>query len=373
MKPVELRVAGSCADRAARGTTGRGLALLAAVLITTLLTACQPPVRLMPTPVSFRTGEIDPFKTAGPKSHSTDVPVLYATNRGAIVETPEPIHTILPSERLRMRVAHVRIGDDTLDWETLHRLSTSDDPDGRPIIRLDWLEPLVSLGPTDTVANSPDAQAFFALVHKALALLGTSARPGETRQQLRERLRLKHIYFAAADIDTRQFINELGKYVDIVKGVSNAANLNDSALRVAAIVHRGSRIGRPDPTELDPEQSGFLLEASRSLGFDLIKVDPNAIPKLPPSSHAFWYEDPWVSSDLRGLLLLNAEPQRRGLTAHDASQGTLYWAFPPDFDDRVMKLFSPPLVLAPAEAPSGSGAPATASDQGRRAVPDSRM
>jgi hypothetical protein len=63
----------------------------------------------------------------------------------------------------------VRIGDDTLDWETLHRLSTSDDRDERPIITLDWLEPLVSLGPTDTVANSPDAQAFFALVNKALA------------------------------------------------------------------------------------------------------------------------------------------------------------------------------------------------------------
>jgi esterase/lipase superfamily enzyme len=472
MKPVGLRAAGSSADRAVRGTTGRGLALLAAVVITTLLAACQSPVRLMPTPVSFRTGEIDPFKTAGTKSHSTDVPVLYVTNRGAIVETPEPIHTILPSERLRMGVAHVRIGDDTLDWETLHRLSTSDDRDERPIITLDWLEPLVSLGPTDTVANSPDAQAFFALVNKALAatdnkelviyvhgsnntmpraaaqaaqlrhftgrrivvlafvwpsagsllryftdvgnakasvkpfarlvemlaehtdasaidvlaysagaqvvspalaLLGTSPRPGETRQQLRERLRLKNIYFAAADIDTRQFINELGMYVDIVKGVSNAANLNDSALRVAAIVHRASRIGRLDPTELDPEQSGFLLEASRSLGFDLIKVDPNAIPKLPPSSHAFWYEDPWVSSDLLGLLLLNAEPQRRGLTAQDAPQGTRYWAFPPDFDDRVMKLFSPALVPAPAQAPPESSAPAAASDQARPAVPDSRM
>ncbi|MBP6709465.1 MAG: alpha/beta hydrolase, partial [Candidatus Accumulibacter sp.] len=235
---------------------------------------------------------------------------------------------------------------------------------------------LVELLAEHTDASAIDVLAYSAgaqVVSPALALLGTSPRPGETRQQLRERLRLKHIYFAAADIDTRQFINELGKYVDIVNSVSNAANLNDSALRVAAIVHRASRIGRPDPTELDPEQSGFLLEASRSLGFDLIKVDPNAIPKLPPNSHAFWYEDPWVSSDLLGLLLLNAEPQRRGLTAQDAPQGTRYWAFPPDFDDRVMKLFSPALVPAPAEAPSESGAPAATSDQGRRAVPDSRM
>ena len=457
MKLVELRTAGFSADRAARGTTRRGLAVLAAVLIATLLAGCQSPVRLMPTPASFRTGEVDPFKTAGSKAHRTDVPVLYVTNRAAIVETPEPIYTILPGERLRMGVAHVRIGEDALDWETLHRLSTSDDPDERPIVKLDWLEPLASLGPTDTVAKKPDAQAFFALVNKALAatdnnelvvyvhgsnntmsrataqaaqlrhftgrrivvlafvwpsagsllryltdvgnakasveafarliellaehtdasgihvlaysagaqvvspglaLLGTSARPGETREQLRERLRLKHIYFAAVDLDTRQFVNEFAKYVDIVKGVSSAANLNDSALRFSAIVHRASRVGRPDPNELDAEQSRFLLEASHSLGFDLIDVDPNAIPKLPPRSHAFWYEDPWVSSDLLGLLLLNADPQRRGLVAQTGAFGSRYWVFPPDFYDRVVNLFSPTPVSAPAAAPSESSEPA---------------
>ena len=41
------------------------------------------------------------------------------------------------------------------------------------------------------------------------------------------------------------------------------------------------------------------------MGFDLLKVDPNAIPQLPQNSHVFWYEDPWVSSDLLGLILLD--------------------------------------------------------------------
>lgn len=445
------------------GTAGRGLAVFAAVILSALLTGCQSPVRLMPTPVSFRTGEVDPFETAEPKAHSTEVPVLYVTNRGALVETPVPIHTILPSERLRMGIAHVRVGDETLDWETLHRLSTSDDPDERPIVKLDWLEPLVSLGPTETVADSPDAQAFFALVNKALAatdhndlviyvhgsnntmprstaqaaqlrhftgrrivviafvwpsagsllryltdvgnakasiepfvrliellaehtdasglsvlaysagaqivspalaLLGTSARPGETREQLRARLRLKHIYFAAADIDTRQFADELTKYVDLADGVSNAANLNDSALRFSALVHRASRFGRPDTNELDDEQSLFLLEASHNLGFDLIKVDPEAIPKLPARSHAFWYEDPWVSGDLLGLLLLNADPQRRGLVPQSTPRGSRYWAFPPDFDARVVKLFSPVPAPGPNEAAPPSITPAAPGDPG---------
>src|SRR5512137_2416511 len=142
---------------------------LAALLLAALLAGCASPVRLMPTPVSFRGGDVDPFAQAGTAALGTDVPVLYATNRGAVIEKPQPIHTILPSERLRMGVAHVRIGDDTLDWDTLHRLSTSDDPDERPIVQLTELEQIASLGPKDAVEGSRDARAFFALVNGALA------------------------------------------------------------------------------------------------------------------------------------------------------------------------------------------------------------
>jgi hypothetical protein len=142
----------------------------------------------------------------------------------------------------------------------------------------------------------------------------------------------------------------LRDYVDIVERVSIAANLNDSALRVAEIIHRASRAGRPDPTELDAEQTTFLIEASQRLGFDVIKVNPNDIPGLPPRSHAFWYEDPWVSGDLLGLLLLNAGPERRGLVEQTGARGARYWTFPTDFYQRVVRLF--------LQQPSGTDAPA---------------
>jgi esterase/lipase superfamily enzyme len=415
-------------------------------VVATLLGGCaSPPMRLMPTPISFQSGDVDPFGTAGAMVLGTEVPVLYVTNRGAVIERPEPILTILPSERLRMGVAHVRIGDDMLDWDTLHRLSTSDDPDERPIVALDRLEPIASLGPFDTVQTSADAQAFFALVNRALAasessellvyvhganntvplaaaqaaqlrhftgrrmvvlsfmwpsagswmryltdvgnagasvdpfvrlieLLGVHtkataidvlaysagsqivssglvklavARPGESRAQLAKRLRLGQVYFAAPDIDTRRFVSELGLYIDVVARVSVAANLNDSALRVAAILHRASRAGRPDPTELDAEQSSFLVDATRELGFDAIKVDPNTIPALARRSHAFWYEDPWVSADLLGVFLLNAGPQQRGLDMQTASNGGRFWTFPPDFYDRVLRLFGSASATVP--------------------------
>jgi esterase/lipase superfamily enzyme len=449
MDAVEPHETAASAQRAMRaGALPRRASLLTALLLAVLAAGCQTPVRLMPTPVSFSTGEVDPFAKAGSTAKGTDVPVLYATNRAALIEAPEPIFTILPSEQVRVGVAHVRIGDDGLDWETLHRLSTSADPDQRPIVRLDWLEPMGSLPGDGGAASRADAQAFFALVDKALAAsasrelvvylhganntvpraaaqaaqlrhftgrrmvvlsfmwpsagsmlryltdvasaaasvepfaqlvealaakttassidivaysagaqvaspglakLGTS-RPNEPRAALRERLRLRNVYYAAPDIDTRRSISELRDYVDIVERVSIAANLNDSALRVAGIVHGASRAGRPDPTELDAEETAFLIEASQRLGFDVIKVNPDDIPGLHPRSHAFWYEDPWVSSDLLGLLLLNAGPEHRGLEGQTGARGARYWTFPPDFYQRVVRLFAQPPSAAPASA-----------------------
>ncbi|MCX7892808.1 MAG: alpha/beta hydrolase [Burkholderiales bacterium] len=426
----------------------RPAALVAALAAAIVLAGCQTPVRLMPTPVVFQSGEVDPFEKAGAMGKGTDVPVLYATNRGALIERPDPIYTILPSERLRLGVAHVRIGDEDLDWETLRRLSTSSDPDRRPVVRLDRLDPMASLPPWAAVSASPDAQAFFALVDRALAasanrellvyvhgarnsvtrsaaqaaqlrhfsgrrivvlafmwpstgsilryltdvanaeasvdpfarlveLLAANtqasaidvlaysagaqvvspglaklatAPTGETRAALAARLRLRNVYFAAPDIDTRRFVEETRQYIDVVGRVSVAANFNDSALRFAEIVHRASRAGRPNPTELAPEQTIFMIEASQRLGFDAIKVDPRDVPGLPTRSHAFWYEDPWVSADLLGLFLLDAGPERRGLEAQVTPGGARYWRFPPDFGERAVRLF---LSSAPASGTGG--------------------
>jgi len=44
---------------------------LAAVLLAALLAGCQTPVRLMPTPVPFVDGYIDPFASAGARLEST--------------------------------------------------------------------------------------------------------------------------------------------------------------------------------------------------------------------------------------------------------------------------------------------------------------
>jgi hypothetical protein len=184
----------------------------------------------------------------------------------------------------------------------------------------------------------------------ALARLA-QPRPDETREQLRARLRLGQIYFTAPDIDTRRFVDEMKAYVDLTDRVTLSLNLNDSVLRFAAIVNRASRAGRPDPGELGAEQTSFLIDASNELRFDMINVNPDDIPNLPPGSHAFWYEDPWVSGDMLVQFLLDRPPDQRGLDAQATPGGKRYWGFPIDFDQRVRRIVRSALAPAAEAAP----------------------
>jgi esterase/lipase superfamily enzyme len=452
-----------------------GRHVVAAVLAASILVAgCQTPVRLMPTPVAFSGGEVDPFGGTEAKLARTDVPVLYATNRLALIDTPEPLFTALPGAQLRVGIAHVRIGDDALDWDTLHSLSTRDDIEQRPIVRLDWLEPkgvLPSLGSSGAGAS---AHQFFAMIDRALSLspgrevvvyvhgantavpravaqaaqfqhfatrrvvvvsfmwpsagsilhyltdVGNAAssiepfaklleaiaantrassvsvlsysagaqiaspalvmlaasRGAETRADVRKRLRLANVYFAAPDLDTRLFVDQLREYVDVVGRVTAAVNQGDKALRVSQLVNRASRAGRPDKDELDAGQRSFMIEASQRLGFDLLDVDPAAIPGLPRRSHAFWFEHAWVSSDVLALLLFDAAPARRGLEERIGEKGARFWTFPPDFDQRIARLFresvgeSAPSRFGTASPPSLVAQPMSASRNVTRKVSD---
>jgi esterase/lipase superfamily enzyme len=431
-------------------TLRRTAQMLASLLLLGLLTGCQTPLRLMPTPVKFSSGEIDPFRHKLPDEQETAISVLYATNRGVLIEVPHPLHTIIPQDQLRFGKARVAVGDGSLSWERLHQLSTSDDPSRRPLVWMEKIEQMALVEPDPALALSAEARAFFALVDEAiaaspnqdliiyvhgansavprataqaaqfrhftgrrtvvlsflwpsagsllsyftdvrnaaasvpefarlvellarhtsakkihvlaysagaqvaspgLALLG-KPRDGESREVQRARLRLGQVYFAAPDVEMRAAVGELGVYVDLAERVSLAANLNDSALAWAERFNRsGSRAGRPNPTELSAEQTAFLTEATRNLNFDLIKVDPNDIPGLPFRSHAFWYDNPWVSADVLAKFLLDASPQRRGLESQTALGGVRFWVFPPDYDARVLQLMRDTDMGPPVTSP----------------------
>ncbi|QVQ27993.1 alpha/beta hydrolase [Achromobacter deleyi] len=417
-----------CMIRAARtAVLSAGLALLA---------ACSSPVQLMPTPVKFTTGQIDPFEHKEAKGAGTAIPLLYATNRAVFLESRQPFYSIFPSDTLRLGVAQVQIGDGTLDWEQLRRLSTSASERGRPVLSLERMEELVALTPQSDVESSPEAQAYFALINQALEVsqhrdliiyvhgfnnavwrgtaqaaqfhhftgrqavvlaflwpsagsllayatdvrsarasvpafarliellskntnaehinvlafsagariasegLASLAQPkeGETREELRARLRLGQIYFAAPDEDTYRFVTDLRQYIDLTQRVSLGANLGDRALRFAARHQRASRAGRPSADDLTEEQVEFVNAASQRLNFDMIRVDPRNIPGLGARAHSFWFSNAWVSSDVLMQFLWHKSPAERGLQESFTPEGMRFWTFPVDYDQRVEAL-----------------------------------
>lgn len=157
--------------------------------------------------------------------------------------------------------------------------------------------------------------------------------------------RIGEVYHAAPDADFRAFVDDMALYSERVGRVTTAVNLGDSALRLAQVVNRASRAGRPDLRELEPEPAEWLLEATASGKAEVIQVSPETMPDLPATSHTFWYDDPWVSNDVLLTLLFNLPPGLRGLERAVSASGQTYWAFPADYPDRmpaVVEALRPP-------------------------------
>ena len=124
-------------------------------------------------------------------------------------------------------------------------------------------------------------------------------------------------------------------YADQAQQVTVAVNMNDSALRLSQLVNRASRAGRPEMGNSVPRRRGGCLRPRRISGLEILWVRPENIPDLSRRSHTFWYDDPWVSSDVLITLLYHLPPGERGLASDRAASGAEYWTFTPDYPDRL--------------------------------------
>jgi len=149
------------------------------------------------------------------------------------------------------------------------------------------------------------------------------------------RLRLGEIYYAAPDIDFPVFVDNLPRYENHVRRVTGAVNLGDRALSFAQRIHRVSRAGRPNLADIGPEETRWLVEASGREELDLLAIKPRDLPGLPASSHSFWYDHPWVSSDILLKMLFHAPPAARGLNPDSTEIELAFWTFPPDYAERL--------------------------------------
>jgi esterase/lipase superfamily enzyme len=180
----------------------------------------------------------------------------------------------------------------------------------------------------------------------ALAIVGRDAEaPGAAPPEW-----LGEVYHAAPDADFRAFVDDLRHYAGDAERITVAVNMSDSALRLSGKINRGSRAGRPDMRELSPEATASLLSATKTYGLELLRVRPENIPGLSNWSHTFWYDDPWVSSDVLITLLYHLSPKDRGLSEGDTSFGARYWSFTPDHPSRLIRVIDRLRRVEPAAA-----------------------
>ncbi len=171
-------------------------------------------------------------------------------------------------------------------------------------------------------------------------------------EELRRRLRLGEVYFAAPDIELRRFVQDLNQFKDMTCNVTVTINLNDSVLALSQAHQGASRAGRPDLRELSEEETRWIMQATHGADFDVIDVNNNEIPDFRTGSHSFWYSNPWVSSDVLVQFLYHAGPGARGLAERFTGEEDSIWYFPPDYPQRVVEAVK---RLDAAEVPSECG------------------
>jgi len=161
--------------------------------------------------------------------------------------------------------------------------------------------------------------------------------PADSTNDLKERLRIGEVYFAAPDTAFKAFVERYLKFSDIVDRTTVTLNLNDRVLFLAAMQNGVSSLGRPDGRELSEEALTTLREALKTVELDVIDAGGSEALNV-GVSHDYWYNNPWVSNDLLLLLLFNASPEERGLVKRlDKFDGNLYY-FPGDYADKIPAL-----------------------------------
>ena len=161
--------------------------------------------------------------------------------------------------------------------------------------------------------------------------------PDMPSSELKKKLRIGEVYFAAPDTAFRPFIDRYFKFKDIVERTTINFNKKDKVLRLAAFQNRESRLGRPDLSELDEEEGRKIVEATMSPQLNILDVGRSKALEL-GGGHDFWYSHPWVSNDLLLLLLFNADPIKRGLEFHYNENGAKFYRFPSDYDRRIQQI-----------------------------------
>lgn len=158
--------------------------------------------------------------------------------------------------------------------------------------------------------------------------------PDQTADELRDKLRIGEVYFAAPDTDFAPFIDRYMKFRNIVERVTIKMNPSDNVLRFAAMRNGISRLGRPNWNELSEEENRAITEALQTDTLEILNVGESKAPHM-GGPHGSWYKHSWVSNDLLLLMLFNASPQERGLVEYRLGNGEIGYYFPQNYEQII--------------------------------------
>jgi esterase/lipase superfamily enzyme len=192
------------------------------------------------------------------------------------------------------------------------------------------------------LATHTDAQYVNILAYSAgaqvaspgLAILRETHRDTDVGQ-VKERLRIAEAYFAAPDVEFRRFAtHDLPAFMPLVGRATMTLFLDDAVLGISEWHHGTSRAGSPNLDELGPEETEWLLDAAITPDFDVIDMGLAGAPAL-TDSHGYWYNNPWVSSDVLFQFIYHVGPGLRGLVPLSVEDPV--WYFPEDYPETVFE------------------------------------
>jgi len=159
-----------------------------------------------------------------------------------------------------------------------------------------------------------------------------------SKESLLSKFRIGQVYFAAPDIKTKNFLQQIPSYLGITQNVTMTANMQDSVLHIADKHMDESRLGKPNPDEFTKEDLAWIKEKSFTDDFDVISMTHSYVPGS-AGAHDSWYNDPWVSSDIIAQLISSLPPAQRGLEQDKSAIGGLeIWYYPKDYPERLDKI-----------------------------------
>ena len=402
-----------------------------------LLSACgaPQPLMLMPSPIIYQDGLIDPFAHLEATHRVPRMSIFYATNRAPEITSLGLGYGNEITEQLHLGQAEVQLGDETTQWRDLYEASLTDQTGLLLPLKLHSANqqaklPVMQTGPA--AALTPEAKAYFDAINAELALaqdreilvyvhgtkvgfvnsaaltaeidhfsgrdyiglafawpshqnifryliredvhraqdssqaLGnllqllaqhtdaerinvlaysagarvTSKALDDLRHQyadessyeLKRRLRIGTVVFAAADVELDTFLGRLGSISDLAGQVIITVSDDDNAL-IAARHYMGGG-NRAGEAQAESAEQFFILE-HRITNIEIIDVSAGKLVRgFDIHGHHYWYRHPWISSDMVFLLRTGLSADRRGLSYSEVEG---IWYLAEDYPDQVRR------------------------------------